>query len=182
MNLQTQITPALWQAISKSYEASGFKNAILDAIHYLTDVIRDKADVEGDGIKMLGPAFGGTTPRIRINKLQTQSERDAQAGMHKILEGVYQGIRNPRSHEQVEDNRETADAIIIFVNYILCIIDTSGGPFVLEDWIKRIIDPDFVPSARYAEIVVAEVPPKRYVDSFITLYRRKMEADSVSLH
>lgn len=182
MNIQTQIRSSLWQSIAKSYEAGSYKNAILDAIHFLTDVIREKADIEGDGVKMLGPAFGGTNPRIRINKLQTQSEKDAQAGLLKMLEGIYQGIRNPRSHEQFEDKRETADVIILFINYILGIIDASKGPFVLEDWLTRIFDPDFYPDPRYAKILVSEVPPKRYIDTCISLYRRKMDTNGDNLY
>ncbi len=177
MNIQTQIRPELWQAVARTYEARSYKSAILDAFHYLTDVIREKGDVEGDGAKMIGPAFGGANPRIQINKLQTQSERDAQAGLLKILEGMYQGIRNPRSHEQVEDSQDTADAIILFINYVLGVIDTSKGPFVLEEWLERVFDPDFVRHERYAKLLVDYVPPKRYVDAFITLYRQKMKGE-----
>ena len=181
MNLETEINSKLWKVIARHYESKSYKNAILDALHYLTDIIREKADVEGDGAKMVNAAFAGTSPRIRINKLQSQSDKDAQLGLFKILEGLYIGIRNPRSHEQSEDEQTTADTIILLINYILGVIDTSKGPFVLDDWLNRIYDPDFYPSKRYAEILVTEIPPKKYINTFIELYRNRLKVDGQNL-
>lgn len=181
MNLRTEIEPELWGAISKSYEAASYSNAIVDAIHYLSDVLRERANVDGDGSSLVGQALGGENPRLRINKFQTESEKNEQKGLEQIIRGIYQGVRNPRSHEQFEDTQTTANAIILFVDYILRIINQAKEPFVLDEWVKRISDPDFVKSARYAKLLIDEVPPKKYLDAIITVYRQKSPSSGEKL-
>jgi uncharacterized protein (TIGR02391 family) len=181
MNLRTEIHPEPWAAISQQYEAEHYTNAILSAFHLLRDVLRDTANVDGDGIPLIGQALGGNPPRLQINKLETESQKDEQKGFEQILRGLYQGIRNPRTHEIIEDKRETADAIIIFINYALGIISKARGPFVLEEWLKRVFDPDFVGSERYAQLLAAEVPPKKHTEALTAIYRDKTSGESKKL-
>jgi hypothetical protein len=75
--------------------------------------------VDGDGASLVGQALGGDSPRLRVNKFQTETEKNEQKGLEQILRGVYQGIRNPRSHEQFEDTQASANAIILFIDYLI---------------------------------------------------------------
>lgn len=81
MNLKTHIHPQLWLAISNTYEAENYSHSILDAIHYLSDMLREKSGQDGDGQSLVGKALGGKSPILRINKLQTESERNVQKGL-----------------------------------------------------------------------------------------------------
>jgi uncharacterized protein (TIGR02391 family) len=108
MNLQTHIKTDLWLAVQSAYESENYNHAILDAIHYLTNVIREKSGIEGDGEGLVGQALGGNSPRLRVNKFQTQSEQDEQKGLVQVLIGIYKGIRNPRSHEIIEDDESNS--------------------------------------------------------------------------
>jgi uncharacterized protein (TIGR02391 family) len=170
MELRTLLHKELWSEIVKSYDAANYKNAILDALRYLTKMIRDKSGLDGDGISLIGQAFGGDEPKIRINKLQTQSERDEQKGFLQIISGLYQGIRNPRTHTDRKDNQQTADSIIYFVDHILTILDASRPPFTIEEFLPRVFDPDFVERNDYAEELVSEIPQNFWKQSlrFIT--------------
>lgn len=181
MNLKTQIRSELWAAISKPYESGIYKNAILESIHHLSAVLRDKADVDGDGASLIGQALGGNEPRLLINKFQTESEKNEQKGFEQLLRGIYQGIRNPRSHDLWEDVQATADAIIFFINYLLEVIDKAKEPFTIEEWIARVFDPYFVPSAEYASLLVAEIPSKKKLEALIALFRRKLSGDGYNL-
>lgn len=105
MNLKTQIKDELWLAISNSYEAENYRNAILDAMQYLSDLLREKSGLDSDGAKLVGDALGTSNPKIKINKYQTQSEIDEHKGILQILTGLYMGIRNPRSHEKTTDKK-----------------------------------------------------------------------------
>jgi uncharacterized protein (TIGR02391 family) len=153
MNLETALEPRLWEAIRTSIEARRFTPAILDAIHLLTDVIRERSGLEGDGVALVGAAFGGDSPKLKINRLQTESEQNIQRGMEAMLRGLYQAIRNPRSHEAWDDNERDAKALLLFVDYLLRIVDKSGSPFSLQALVARVLDPDFVPSERYAALL-----------------------------
>jgi len=181
MNLQSLIRPELWLAISNTYEVENYSHAVFDAFQYMSQVIREKSGLDGDGEKLVGAAFGGKTPLLRINKLQTETERDAQQGLVQILIGMYKGIRNPIVHEQIEDTKNTADAIIYFIDYLLSIIDKSQEPFTIPGFVSRVFDKYFVQSSEYAKLLVEEIPPKRRFDVLIEIYRRKQEGDGYNL-
>jgi uncharacterized protein (TIGR02391 family) len=177
MNLQTHIKNDLWLAIQSTYEAGNYSPAVVDAMHYLSNELREKTGVDGDGKSLVGQALGGESPRLRINKLQTETERNEQQGFESILRGMYQAIRNPRSHEQIEDKQESADAIIYFINYLLSIIERSEEPFVISRFMKRVFDPDFYNSQQYAEMLVDEVPTNKRFDVLVAIYREKLNGD-----
>lgn len=181
MNLQTHVNPDLWRAVSSTYEAKNYSPAVLDAMHHLSNVLREKAGVDADGGALVGQALGGKTPRLRVNKLQTESERNVQKGLEQILRGLYLGIRNPRSHEQIEDSKETADAIIYFVDYLLDILGRSEEPFTMPKFLSRAFDVDFVESDRYARLLAAEIPAKKQTDAMIEIYRKKRDGDGEKL-
>ena len=171
MNLKTHIRSELWQEISNSYESENYKSAILDAMHFLTNIVRDKTGIDSDGASLVGQSLGGDSPKLRINKLQTESERDEQKGLMQILIGLYTGIRNPRSHEQTIDTKSNADPIIYFINYLCGILDASKPPYTIEEFLERVFDPDFVENQRYSELLVNEIPPSKLSDTLIQLYR-----------
>jgi hypothetical protein len=87
------------------------------------------------------------------------------------------GIRNPRSHEQTTDDKETADAIIHFLGYTLGLLNASKEAFTIDAFVERVFDAEFVESARYAELLVAEVPTLRLADALIALYRARKKAE-----
>jgi uncharacterized protein (TIGR02391 family) len=181
MDLQTHIRPELWSAISNTYQAGNYKGAIVDAMLYLTNVLREKTGLDGDGPTLVGQALGGDSPRLRITKLQTETERNIQKGFEQILRGLYQAVRHPRHHEQAPDTKDTADSIIYFIDYISGILGQSEEPFTLDKFLARVFDPYFVESEQYAERLVERIPAKKLVDTLIEIYRKKTGGDSKKL-
>jgi uncharacterized protein (TIGR02391 family) len=181
MDLKTQLSENLWAAIETSYESRNYTGAILDAMYYLGDLIREKTGLESDGVELIGQAFGLKSPKLRVNQMQTESELNVQKGTANLLTGLYQSIRNPRSHSKQTDQKEDADAIIIFVNYILKIIGTSKGTFSKNEFLGRVFDSSFVKQERYADLLVEEIPARQRLDVLIDSYRRKFEGDIYSL-
>jgi uncharacterized protein (TIGR02391 family) len=129
MSLTTNIDPRLWASLQNAYEAGNYTSAILDSIHFLSELIRDKSGLDSDGNNLVGAAFGGQNPIIKVNAGHTESQKDEQRGTEQLLRGIYTAIRNPRSHEKRTDTRETADVVINFANYLLGIIDKSRAAF-----------------------------------------------------
>lgn len=177
MNLQTHVSDELWGAISGPYESRNYSHAILEAVHHLTTVLRERSGADGDGVALVGQALGGDAPKLRVNALQSESERNVQRGIEQLLRGVYLAIRNPRSHEQFKDTQEDADAIIHFVAYILRILNASKEAFTSEGFIKSVADPEFVESKRYAELLTNEVPANRRVDALAALFTARRTLD-----
>jgi len=181
MNLNTHIKQELWLAVSSTYDSENYSHAILDAMHYLSNLLREKSGTDGDGSQLVGKILGGDSPILRVNKFQTISEKDIQRGLEHILRGLYIGIRNPRSHEQLEDSKETADAVIYFINFLIGILDKSKEPFTTQNFITRVFDEDFVRSQRYAELLVKEVPLSKRFDVLVEIYRRKQDGNGNNL-
>jgi len=175
MTIRNEIDVELWEAIQKNYESENYTGSILDAIFKLTDTIRNKTGLEGDGASLIGQAFGGDDPRIKLNKLQTDSEKDIQKGIQEILRGIYSGIRNPRSHDAMIDDKLSADAIIIFVNYLLKLIDQSKLRFNEEDFLERVFDPYYVETKEYSDLLVQDIPKRQRANIAIQTILRRNE-------
>lgn len=43
-------------------------------------------------------------PIIRLNSLETQTDKDQQEGFMHLFMGAMQGIRNPKAHENISQN------------------------------------------------------------------------------
>lgn len=114
MNLETKLDPRVWEAVRETYQARNFTSAILDAMHFLSDLLRERTGLESDGVALVGEAFGGSSPKLKVNALQSESDRSVQKGVEQLLRGIYQAIRNPRSHGKIDDTEDDSQAIITF--------------------------------------------------------------------
>lgn len=173
MSLQNQILPELWDAVRHHYESQSFSSALLDAINHLGEVLRTKSGLLSDGVPLVGQALGGKEPKIKLNRMVTESEQNVQAGMESLVRGLYQAVRNPRSHGRLEDNKQDTDAIITFVNYILSQLGQAKSAFSIENVIERLQDRNFVPSERYAALILAEVPKTKRLDTMIAAFENR---------
>lgn len=176
MNLETQIRPELWAAIANSYQTENYTHAIKDAMAFVTDALRDKTGLDGDGQELVGKALGfsvGKPPRIQVNKLETETERNIQNGLQQVLRGMYLLIRNPRSHQRLEDTQKTADTIILFIDYILALLGRSTQSFTIQDFLDRVTDEYFVQKNEYVEELINTIPIRKQFDTLIEVYREK---------
>lgn len=177
MNVQTRVREDLWEAIRSSYTKGNYSAAITDSMLHLSNMIRERSGVDADGAALVGAVFGGANPKLKVNSLRTETERNLQKGVEQLLRGLYQAVRNPRSHSKVEDSEEDADAIILFVNYLLGIISRAKAPFSQSNFMDRILDSHFVPSEEYAQILVEEIPERFRLDLVLELWERRNETN-----
>ena len=152
-------------------------DAILAGTKYLTDVLRQKGGVEGDGAQLVGQVLGGTAPKLPINSLQTTSEKDEQKGIEQLLRGYYMGVRNPRTHENMEDTEEFCIRIMVIIDTMLQYLEREVQEFDVTKFTDRIYDPHFVASEEYAESLVAQVPNNKLIQAFKTAFDRRNESD-----
>jgi uncharacterized protein (TIGR02391 family) len=182
VNLETRLSTELWEAVRTNYEKRNFTGAVLDAFYFLSDLLRKKSGAEGDGASLIGHALGGATPRIKLNKLQSESEWSVQKGIEQLLRGFYQACRNPRSHEKIVDAEDDAQVLILFIDYLVRQIGQAKSQFSREDFLKRILDADFVPQRRYAELLASEIPVGLRLEVFLDVYRAKSGGKPENLH
>lgn len=183
MDLESRLDNRLWKAVESPYQNRDYRTAILDSIHFVSQLIRDKAGLESDGQALAGEAFGGTNPKLRVNSLQTESDRNVQKGVEALLRGLYQAIRNPRSHGRYTDTNQDAEAVILFVDFLVRTIDQSKSPFEKDAYLQRICDDAYFPANndRYAELLAAEIPNGKKLDVLIEVYNRRNATNASQL-
>ncbi|WP_454778743.1 TIGR02391 family protein [Georgenia muralis] len=77
-------------------------HASLEAIKGIFERIREETRVEADGARLVDATLTlgkSGSPRLAINALATESERDEQTGFAALLKGLAQMYRNPVAHD-----------------------------------------------------------------------------------
>ncbi len=181
MNLETEINHELWQAVRRSFESEAWSNAILDSIHFLSDAVRARTGLQSDGIALAGQAFGGKSPKLQLSKLETESDRNVQAGVEQLFRGLFQAVRNPRSHDRMVDTQADAEALILFVHYLLRLTGHARASFSLEEFVARVLEKNFVPNPQYAQLLVSEIPTRQRSKVALAVYQGKSDGDGRKL-
>ena len=124
MNLKRDVSGLLYNAIKEKYERGLYRDAILAAILHLEEAVCIKANLERiqlttDPFGSFNQAFDGSDPLIRINSMTTLGQILEQQGFSSMLIGLYQTVRNPRIHTEYLDTEKTANAIIVFIDYLI---------------------------------------------------------------
>jgi len=143
--------------------------------------VRERTGLESDGVALVGQAFGGNAPKLKVSPLQTESDWNVQRELKQLLRGMYQTVRNPRSHGKISDSEDDSQAIILFVNYLVKLIGQSKSPFSKTEFVSRVFDPDFVASERYSDLLASEIPAKKRLEVFFDVYRDKLDGKGENL-
>jgi uncharacterized protein (TIGR02391 family) len=181
MAIESSFDSRMWENVSKSYEERNYTAAILDSIQYLGDVVRDKTGLASDGMSLVGEAFGGGKPKLRVNRFETETDKNVQGGIEHLIRGLYKTFRNPRSHEKHIDSQEDANTVLLLVTYLLKVIGQAKSQFEKTSFLERVFDPEFVESNRYAELLAAEIPVKHQFDVLVDIYRKRSTGDAEKL-
>lgn len=76
-------------------------HAVFEATKSVSDKIREKADVDGDGSELVDRAFGigkQGIPLLAFNTLQTETERSEHSGLMQLMKGMFGVFRNVTAH------------------------------------------------------------------------------------
>ena len=74
-------------------------HAVLEAVKSVFEKIRMISSLSLDGAPLIDSALGGEQPILKINPLQTESERSEQKGFVNLIKGANSMFRNPTAHE-----------------------------------------------------------------------------------
>lgn len=176
-----EVRPELLSLLEDRLAAGAHTDAILRAFRHLTEQLRELSGKDGDGAALVGQALGGSAPPIRINPLRKQSDRDEQKGLEQLVRGLYTCIRNPRTHEHLEDSTEFCFRIVLAIDTVLDYLENRVTEFDVEGFCQRIFEPHFVPSHEYAEAVVADIPENYLFEAFREVFDRRSDGDPKAL-
>lgn len=176
MEIDELVSKDVWAIIKDNYEKGSYTIAITNMIQYANEIVREKSELSLDNTKLMDAAFLGQNPKLKINKLQTETEKDIQAGIGYLLKGLCLAVRNPRAHERYNDKRETADSIILFLNFILEFVRDSKQPALIDDWLEFVFDINFNNTKEYAELVLQALPEKKRYELLVNIFRYRERA------
>jgi uncharacterized protein (TIGR02391 family) len=98
MDIAPLLHPNIIQHAYQHYQSSHYREAVLNSIMALSDMIRGKTKLEEDGDRLVCKAFSPENPYLKINDISTESGKNDQTGFMQMLQGAYKGIRNPNAH------------------------------------------------------------------------------------
>ncbi|MGZ3522904.1 MAG: TIGR02391 family protein [Vulcanimicrobiaceae bacterium] len=106
--------------VTRHYEDGDYREAVLNAMLALTETIREKSGLDGDGVGLASKVFKPEDPVLIFNEVQTISGRDEHDGFHKIMLGAFQGVRNPKSHRSISDlTAQSAAQYLVFISLLI---------------------------------------------------------------
>ena len=118
------VHPHIISSCRKLFVDGHYERAVEEAVKALCAHVKEKAGLDTDGVSLMQTAFSEKKPRILLNELADQSQRDEQVGYMHLFMGVVRGIRNPRAHSHdYKDTPDEALRILIFVDHLFKKVD-----------------------------------------------------------
>lgn len=171
MNIKDYIREDAWKAIEHHYTAEDYTEALRDAGFLLKDVLQAKSgEYDKDNTKLVEAVLCGQNPVLKINSFSTQSEKDMQNGIAIGIKGIFLHVRNPMSHEKITYNKKDADAILIYMDYLIRQVDKLYGVTLIDEWLPLLKDCSFTSSPEYADELIKEVPRKKTYELLEAIY------------
>lgn len=103
VSFQHLMHPVISAAAIKHFTGGDFRNASLDAVIALFDMLRSKSGLQIDGDNLCNQAFSLSNPVLVLSEIDTESGRNDQRGFLDIFKGFYRGVRNPKAHSLTHD-------------------------------------------------------------------------------
>jgi len=165
----------LEDSIKMHYENKDYTEVVRDAILCLMNEIRKKSDLQDDdGVDLINKAFSEKKPLIKVNKMQTQTEKNKQRGINDLSKGIVEYFRNPMSHSKQNYSKEITDALLVIIDKVLLEeIIKSKSLNSIEDWYLEIIS-DLCPNTeRYAQNLANSIPNNKIYELVVQLYKNR---------
>jgi uncharacterized protein (TIGR02391 family) len=114
--------------VAKSrYESLHYADAVEAALkevnNCVKEIVRSKISRELDGASLMRTAFSPSNPLIVLDDLSAESGKDVQEGYMVIFAGVMIGIRNHKTHYNLDIKDKKAKHLIYLASLLMHKID-----------------------------------------------------------
>ncbi|MGB2808853.1 MAG: TIGR02391 family protein [Sedimentisphaerales bacterium] len=125
-DFQFLLHPKIAQHALQQYNNGHLRDAVLNSIIAVFDLIREKTGLKGDGDRLIGKAFSLEKPYLILSEIDTESGKNDQKGFMQIYKGSFQGIRNPKAHSLAHDiTKLKAAQYLVFASLLARRIDEA---------------------------------------------------------
>lgn len=112
----------LVKATRSRFISGHYSDAVVAAVKVLNESVRQRSGSTADGDRLMTSVFSENKPRLRLNRLRSDSDRSEQRDHMLMCQGVVAAWRNPRAHESdTEDEPLDVVAMIEHVQSLLAI-------------------------------------------------------------
>jgi uncharacterized protein (TIGR02391 family) len=128
-SIEGMLHPLVVKSSYTQFRNGQYRDAVLNAVVAVFDLIRERTGLDKDGAELVGAALSLDKPMLVLSLLETESGRNEQKGFIQILQGTYQGIRNPKAHSLWSDlNELTASQYLVFASLLVRRVEESRIP------------------------------------------------------
>lgn len=101
----SDLHPKIKKVSGKLFKNRHYAQAILEAYKAVVNQVKDVSGVtDRDGKSLMEHVFSLNNPKIKLNNLGTNSNKDEQLGFMLLYSGAALGIRNPKAHDNIVQN------------------------------------------------------------------------------
>lgn len=101
--LSEMLHPVVGRHALKHFLDGHYRDAVLNSIIAVFDLIRERTGLKSDGEKLITRAFSEKDPYLILSNLDSETGRNDQIGFMDIYRGAFKGIRNPKAHTLSHD-------------------------------------------------------------------------------
>lgn len=121
--------PIIIASSLSQYKDGHIREAVLNSITAIFDLIRSKTGIKEDGSKLVIQALSLDNPYLILSELESESGKNDQKGFIQIIQGAYQGIRNPKAHSLNHDlDQIKAAQYLVFASLLVRRVDEANKP------------------------------------------------------
>jgi uncharacterized protein (TIGR02391 family) len=115
------ISPEIRKGCLKLFKDGHNALAVETAFKLINNYVKSLSGLNKlDGMPLMQTAFSIGNAKIKLNKLETTSDKDEQLGYMNIFAGCMTGIRNPRAHEHdFKDSERTTFELLILSDHLM---------------------------------------------------------------
>jgi uncharacterized protein (TIGR02391 family) len=111
--------PAVIASSYNQFQNGLFRDAVLNSVVAIFDLIRERTGIDMDGSDLVNRAFSLRDPYLILSELESESGQNDQKGFMQLFNGSYQGIRNPKAHSLNHDLTEvTASQYLVHASLL----------------------------------------------------------------
>jgi uncharacterized protein (TIGR02391 family) len=96
--LDRRVHPDVLRFCREELLQDNYFHAVFEATKSVADKIRERSGLGSDGSRLVDEAFGGQSPLLAFNTLQTATERSEHTGLINLLKGLFGTFRNTTAH------------------------------------------------------------------------------------
>lgn len=106
LGVEDLLHPMIISSSLAQYRNGHLRDAVLNAVIAVFDMIRARTGLQLDGKDLVGQAFGIEKGKLIFSEIETETGRNDQKGFLQIYDGIYTGVRNVKAHSLTHDLNE----------------------------------------------------------------------------